>query len=57
MAPEDGLLPKVLMVDPSRCTGCRICELVCSLEKTGEFSPAKALINSVVFPEELVFAP
>ncbi len=30
---------KTLMVDPSRCTGCRTCEMACSLYHEGQCSP------------------
>ncbi len=28
--------------NPTKCTGCRVCEAVCSLIKEGEFNPVKA---------------
>lgn len=28
-----------IRVHAERCTGCRLCELACSLEKVGEFNP------------------
>lgn len=33
-----------LIVKRSICTGCRLCELVCSIVKEGESNPAKARI-------------
>jgi len=33
---------KRIIWDQSKCTGCRVCEAVCSVTKEGEFSPAKA---------------
>ena len=36
---------KVLLVDPRKCTGCRICEMACSFRKEGVFSPTKARIH------------
>ncbi len=35
---------KVFYKDDSLCTGCRTCEMVCSLEKAGEFNPYKSAI-------------
>jgi len=34
-----------IMVDASKCTGCLICELRCSLRFEKEFNPAKAAIR------------
>jgi len=35
-------MANILLADASKCTGCRICEMVCSLEKTGEVRPSDA---------------
>ncbi len=36
---------KVLIVDADKCTGCRICQLVCSMARAGEFSPENSYIK------------
>lgn len=36
---------EVLIVKGEQCTGCRICELICSLEKHGECNPRKSYIQ------------
>ncbi len=36
---------KVLIVDVDHCTGCRICELVCSMNRQGEYNPGKSYIK------------
>ena len=35
---------KKLIAKPALCVNCRICEMACSLEKTGMFNPVKARI-------------
>jgi anaerobic carbon-monoxide dehydrogenase iron sulfur subunit len=37
-------MPKKLLSKPALCVNCRICEMSCSLEKSGMFSPVKARI-------------
>lgn len=36
-----------ILVQPERCTGCRNCELSCSLKNYGEVNPARARIHIV----------
>ncbi|MBI2908242.1 MAG: hypothetical protein HYX92_11395 [Chloroflexi bacterium] len=38
-------MSKELIVDPDRCTGCRVCELFCSWTKLGECNPKAAYIK------------
>jgi len=38
-------MKEVLIVDGERCTGCGICELICSMEKMGENNPCKSYIK------------
>jgi len=38
-------MEKVLIVDADRCTGCKVCELVCSMEKHGEYNLEKSYIK------------
>ncbi len=40
-------MKKVLIVDPDKCSGCRICELVCSLRGGNEANPRKAHIRVI----------
>lgn len=34
-------------VSLDKCVGCRICEMACSVQKTGEFGPGNAVIKTI----------
>ena len=38
---------KMLIVDHSKCSGCRLCEVVCSAKKNGAVNPTKARITVI----------
>lgn len=38
-------MEKVLIADTDKCTGCRSCELACSMAHQGEFNPKKSYIR------------
>jgi anaerobic carbon-monoxide dehydrogenase iron sulfur subunit len=38
---------KVLVVDHEKCTGCRLCELVCSVFHNGSSNPSRARVKVV----------
>lgn len=42
---------KTITVHLDKCTGCRVCELACSLKHTGEFNPARSRIQVMGFDE------
>ncbi len=42
---------KIITVNPDKCTGCRLCELACSLKTVGEFNPVRARIHVIGFEE------
>ena len=42
---------KVLLYDPSKCTGCRYCEIACSYYHFKEFDLEKAHLH-IVFEEK-----
>ena len=44
-------------VVPKRCTGCRVCELVCSNFHEGVFQPSKARIQVISFDETVQDVP
>ena len=41
------VLNQYLIVDADNCTGCRICELICSMVKFGEYNPQKSHIKLI----------
>lgn len=46
-----------LLVDPARCTGCRLCELACSATHFGEFNPALSSIRVRMQIDHATFVP
>jgi carbon-monoxide dehydrogenase iron sulfur subunit len=38
---------RIIVVEPSKCTGCRLCEVVCSAAKHGAVNPTRARITVV----------
>ena len=48
---------KVLLVHYDKCTGCRICELVCSAQHYGRFQPASSRIRVVKHDRESLDVP
>ena len=42
---------KIITINPTKCTGCRMCELACSLKNEGEFIPIKARVQVIGFDE------
>ncbi len=44
-------MAKMLVLSPDKCTGCRLCEIVCSLKNTGEINPARARIHVIGFDD------
>ncbi len=48
---------KVLMINHEKCTGCRRCEMVCSVYHEGVLNPAKARIKVVKWEWEGLYIP
>jgi len=48
---------KMLMVDPERCTGCRLCEITCSVMHTGVSNPARARIHVIKWEDQGFYLP
>ncbi len=38
---------RVIAIDYNKCTGCRICEIACSIKNSGEVNPGKSRIRVV----------
>lgn len=50
-------MSKILFVDPEKCTGCNICETVCSLHHEGVYNPSSARIHVVKWENAGLFIP
>jgi len=50
-------MDKVLMIDYQKCTGCRLCELVCSVMHDGISNPARSRIKVMKWEAEGLYIP
>lgn len=50
-------MEKILSVDYQRCTGCRLCELVCSVMHEGVSNAARSRIKIVKWEDEGLYVP
>ena len=50
-------MAKMLIVDYEKCTGCRLCELVCSVKHTGASNPSRANVHVVKWEDEGFYLP
>ena len=50
-------MQKMLIVDHEKCTGCRLCELVCSVYHDGVSNPTRSRIHIVKFYNQGFFFP
>jgi carbon-monoxide dehydrogenase iron sulfur subunit len=50
-------MAKVLMIDYEKCTGCRLCELVCSVKHEGVSNPARSRVKIVKWEWEGRYVP
>ena len=50
-------MQKILFVEPEKCTGCRICETVCSLHQEKVVNPARARIQIIKWDNVGIYVP
>ena len=50
-------MDKLLLFDVSKCTGCRTCEIACSLIQTGVCNPSSSRRRTIHFDEEILDVP
>lgn len=50
-------MAKVLKLDYEKCTGCRLCELVCSVKHNGAANPSRSRIKIVKWEWEGKYVP
>lgn len=50
-------MAKVLMIDHEKCTGCRLCELVCSVMHEGVSNPMRSRIKVMKWEAEGLYIP
>jgi Fe-S-cluster-containing hydrogenase component 2 len=48
---------KALMIDYEKCTGCRLCELVCAVKHDGISNPARSRIKVMKWESEGLYVP
>jgi carbon-monoxide dehydrogenase iron sulfur subunit len=50
-------MPKILFIEPEKCTGCRLCENVCSLFHEKVSNPSRARIHIVKWENAGLYLP
>jgi carbon-monoxide dehydrogenase iron sulfur subunit len=50
-------MPKALYIDYEKCTGCRLCELVCAVKHDGISNPARSRIKVMKWEAEGLYIP
>jgi Fe-S-cluster-containing hydrogenase component 2 len=54
---EKCVMQKILFVEPEKCTGCRICETVCSLHQEKVVNPTRARIQIIKWDDVGIYIP
>lgn len=50
-------MDKLILIDPEKCTGCRMCEMVCSVKHEGCSNPARARIGVIKWEKNGFYLP
>jgi carbon-monoxide dehydrogenase iron sulfur subunit len=50
-------MQKMIVVDNEKCTGCRLCELVCSVKHDGVSNPARSRIHIIKWDNQGFYLP
>jgi Fe-S-cluster-containing hydrogenase component 2 len=50
-------MSKILVIDPEKCTSCRLCELACSEKSNGAFRPSRSRIRIAIHTDEAIYFP
>lgn len=50
-------MQKILFVDPEKCTGCRLCEIACSVHHEKVCNPSRARIHIVKWENSGLYIP
>lgn len=50
-------MAKILMINHEKCTGCRLCEIVCSVFHDGVSNPSRSRINIIKWEAEGLYIP
>ncbi|MHC4549256.1 MAG: 4Fe-4S dicluster domain-containing protein [Planctomycetota bacterium] len=50
-------MAKMILIDQQACTGCRQCELVCSVHHTGTADPARSRITMIKWESQGFYLP
>ena len=48
---------KMLLIHHEKCTGCRLCELVCAVQHDGKSNPARSRIRVIKWEMEGLYVP
>jgi len=54
---DEGQLAPRLSIDHKKCTGCRVCEQICTFSHEREFNPRRARIKILMREKEGINAP
>ena len=54
---DEATMSKMILLDQKACTGCRQCELMCSVHHTGTANPARARIQVIKWEADGFYLP